>query len=143
MTTDSQLHIDLPNLPSALLREAMKDLEAAENAPGVKIDMGWWHEPFGSICYVCLAGSVMRRALSDDTEYDPYDFDYGTRRKLTALDCLRVGDIRNALIHFGIHLEIVISDGVQDRQVTPYEESPAAFKREMAAIADYLESFGL
>lgn len=52
----------LPELPSALIRLAVKDLEACQHDKRYHINMRTWHcaEELGlEVCTVCLAGSVL------------------------------------------------------------------------------------
>jgi len=88
----------LPDKMSELLTIAMLDLEKAENTPRYTIDMSAWHEPNGH-CRVCLAGSVMamRLGVEDTVSATPGSMaDADTRRKLSAINSLRCGDIRSA-----------------------------------------------
>ena len=53
----------LPDKPSQLLRLAVKDAQLCQQDPNYRLDMGTWHSPVGSLCFVCMAGAVMAKTL--------------------------------------------------------------------------------
>lgn len=158
----------LPSQPSALIRLALADLEAAEKDPKYEVCMGSWHDPPNNItgrCAVCLAGAVMRGTLHAHrlTGYEPDDFKEA--RALEALDTFRYGDILGAVdwLEFtdagdqlflltdeqedqlrNVHASVDTS-GLGDGTLycANYEDSPEAFKAYMTALADRLEAIGL
>lgn len=124
--------------PWRLIRDSIADLELQENTEGVRIAMGFWHDPDGSICCQCLAGAVMSRRLGADTEkfLTPGNFPEEMNR-LEALDFFRTGGLVNAYLALGIPRP----PGVPSRwPVTPHHEDQAAFKRSMRDLADLLEA---
>ena len=54
----------LPDKLSDCLELALGDLEKCERSKRYRIDMIEWHNPVAETCYVCLAGSVIARALA-------------------------------------------------------------------------------
>lgn len=96
----------LPDKPSALLALALKDLASCEHNPlHYIVNMGVWviqdPEYPSDPCIVCLAGAVMVQSLSiTKTVVHPNDLHAlceADRRKLMALDALRIGEIDDAL----------------------------------------------
>lgn len=142
--------IDLPTVPSALIRVALKDLEACEKDPKYSICMADWHspDPESGMCYVCFAGSVIAKSLKSSPAdmREPADFfSYGDglpnkdlRGPLEALEAFRTGQIAHGLYRMGV----VPSKPVKFEITVPfaYEENPEAFKATMRELADYLES---
>jgi len=102
MLTASQ---PLPGKPSALIRVALRDLEACEKGSRYEIDMDAWHLQDSSgffcdtRCHVCLAGAVMSQTLqvAMNQHLYPSEFDEDTADKLIALDSFRVGDVTTGL----------------------------------------------
>lgn len=133
----------LPDKLSELIHVALRDLEAAEKAPNIVIDMGEWHTPLADgKCAVCLAGAVMRGTfgVNDGISYAPAWFDASLRRKLEAIDLLRTGYVAVAIARRTPKLE---PTDAFDRDITPYSEDPAAFKADMLQLAKDLEEAGL
>lgn len=86
----------LPSKPSALIRQAVRDLQSCERSSRYWIDMHQWHTPHGDhddVCYVCLAGSVMAQSLGSDPSevMDPVDLDVEDENKMLFLNSLRCG----------------------------------------------------
>lgn len=149
----------LPDLPSALIRVAIKDaaqLDQDRYSP----DWRDWHVPIlhaedEGVCVICAAGAVIAGTLGApiDKLREPCDFDEDTNSKLRALDCFRMGQV----IH-GVNLMGHPSTGLPGSN----GEIPGGvygalsrsaefinwhgFKRSLDALgklADYLEGIGL
>lgn len=143
---------NLPDLPSAILRLAMADLEKVENDPRYTVHMSDWHslyegeEEGETLCHVCLAGSVMAKTmevpidLATDSSFFNLEGTFEDWRKLTMLDFLRTGCIAAALDW--VHKELPESMPSKIA-VTDYADSPIEFKYEMEKIATMLEDAGL
>lgn len=124
----------LSDRPSALIRQAMDDLEYVERTPGYKVHMGIWHGMRGGSCYVCMAGSVMAGTLQADMSRDyttgSFQDRHNTSGKLNALDAFRQGLVTLGVLHtrFGIGREQ--GQKVQDIEInlrphyTPYPDMP-------------------
>lgn len=143
---------------SEVILQGVKDLEFVEKNPKYKIDMGVYHDKEYSSwedkkvsekCAVCFAGAVIARAGNDpEKEIWPSYFDEKTANKLKALDAIRRGDLREALGLMRVKklpkiVQVFVDSYVGDISVTPYERSPAKFKKEMREIAGELKSLGL
>jgi hypothetical protein len=131
----------LPDLPSELIRLALKDLELCENDNKYFIDMDWWHcRRFDGSCSVCLAGSVMAKTLDTPlVNAFPEDFaSTGTEMKLLALNQFRGGVVKRGLQYLG-----VVCDEVDNFAPTDYARDAEGFKREMELLASRLEAVGL
>lgn len=138
----------LPTKPSALIRVALADLEKVEKSPAYEVNMNTWHLPRYSwngdmveTCRVCLAGAVLacNSNLKIFEEYRPPDFSMAFNAPLFALDSFRSGDILKGLRELGIVGHAAIR---HSWHVTPYENDPVAFKRDMQNMAGYLEQHG-
>lgn len=143
---------ELPDLPSALIRLAVHDLELVESDSRYRVSMDYWHRPNTSIfgctlsfdfkyCNVCLAGAVLAKSIgvAPDAIMRLCDLEPVVSNKMVALDNFRVGKINRALSYMN-HTH---KENVEDREVVPYEQDPKFFKAEMLEIADYLETFEL
>jgi hypothetical protein len=135
-------NVTLPDKLSELIRVAIKDLEAAEKAENVLIDMNIWHYPdaLEQKCVVCLAGSVMRNIIEDNQNAEPHHFPDPLRRKFNALNEIRDGYIESALGCLGKDLPEELPEYTE---ITEYEDSPEEFKKDMLRIADELEEHSL
>lgn len=157
-----KLHIDLPNKLSALLRLALEDLNMVEQSPKYDVDMGEWHRPvvrqYGDnvpplhTCIVCLAGAVMTRALNEEEQYDPQEFDDDTVSKFDALDFLRHGHIEAAylmlfpatdMVEEASTIRMLHERGLRSRIITRYAHGPEQFRSQLHKLADDLEKAGL
>lgn len=141
---------ELPDLPSALIRLALSDLEKVEEAEEYQVNMRDWHiywDPkdvdttpdVSGKCVVCLAGGVMAFSMGADRKEDltPSNFPLKDRVKLSALDDFRTGDVGNGFSRMGLdHCPL------SDTSKTHYSEDPARFKTEMHKMADDLEAAG-
>jgi hypothetical protein len=138
----------LPDKPSELLRTALSDLRACEGDPKYKINMHWWHRARLDGCYVCLAGAVMAKTLEFSFEENVavYNFDNFFDRKgelnskLSALDWFRRGEIFDAFVDLGVKKPETLPDEIT---ITPYEEGPEEFHRDMEGLITMLEQEGL
>jgi hypothetical protein len=91
-----------------ILEVALEDYyEILKNAKYV-IDMGKWHSPLASKCFVCFAGCVMVNTLGENryTLVIPESFSYSISQKLHVLNVLRMGHIVNAYhMFYGNYLQ--------------------------------------
>ena len=131
----------LPDIPSALIRLALADLDKAEQTPGYEIDMDRWHSPQDGKCLICLAGAVMAFSLNTPKEkcYSDTSFSRTSEQAFSALDSFRAGDIPSGLyvLGFKCHRQFTC------RHITPYVVDPAQFKADMLQLAADLEEAGL
>ena len=131
----------LPDVPSVLIKAAVKDTKLAEKSQKYEVDMGKWHEPNGK-CSICFAGSVMAFTLNTHASNNlkPEDFDLDTCNKLLALDEFRTGYIEYGLIEMGL----VLKDGMEDwMKVCPYWKDKTKFYKDMKKVVKELEKYGL
>lgn len=139
-----------PFWPSPLIRAALDDLEKMEADPRYTVDMKIYHlAGYRSTCVVCLAGAVMAGHLVAPPDKDIVPTDYvdagypEVAGALYALDSFRQGLVSIALGE----MEIAAPPGFPHRlgrvAITPYEDDPAAFKRDLRHLADELEKLGL
>jgi hypothetical protein len=137
--------IKLPDKPSALIRLAIKDLEAVEKNPAYRIDMGAWHEPYDGKCSVCLAGAVIAQTCkikNDRYIYPNRDvFGKSTTNKLMALDDFREGSVYGGLTGCGVAEERALK--FKDWNVVSYIDHPKEFKSQMRRMATNLKRAGL
>lgn len=140
---------------SAVIRVALEDLARVEIDPRYKVDMGVWHDQIvPGRCYVCLAGAVMAGTMGVQPWQDidsPIEAvaiwiggDVGAMAKsiharMWALNRVRTGDIGVALARIGADRPV----GVEWPAVTPYDDDPAAFRRDLLKVAAALEERGL
>lgn len=107
---------------SEILEISLEDVAAAEACDAIDIDMSYYVATGDDLasCVVCQAGAVLMRrfhhqtvkalALVEDDEDDwtPLkeaimdDFDPDLRRRLQAINSLRMGDVCEAAAYFGI-----------------------------------------
>lgn len=149
----------LPDKPSELIRVALADLKKCEEDKKYRIDMSEWHAPTHVrcakenldeyYCTVCLAGAVMGQTL--EVPVDRYAsstsarFDENTKDKLQAINCFRVGQIRQALTLMGL------SDGISPLPAfippninsVQYADDKEAFYESMEFIIKLLEKANL
>ena len=138
----------LPDLPSELIRAALADVEACEEA-GYTIDMRYWHSAAAILpsgrkepCTVCLAGAVMAQSLGID-EYSvglPNLFGKEVGDKLYALSCFKDGRIAIGLEDMGLERPLGVDRKIP---ITRYDVNRNAFFEEMDAMAAHLEREGL
>lgn len=142
----------LSKIPSEAIEQAIRDLEEVENDTRYKVTMVEWHAPRGGTCHVCMAGAVMakRYGIPITTYATPgyvpvQPFDTGTQMRLVGLDMFRAGRIDEGLKSFGVDKRI-IADMAHDtayRKITPYDDSPWEFKRQMMKLASDLRQEGM
>lgn len=134
--------MNLPDMPSELIRLALADLREAEKSPHYVVDMASWHQPtVGARCLVCLAGAVMAFSLGTNFDYDvsPRHFPPDTGFKLNAINDLRTGYASAAFSALGLEVE---DSNRFDREIVPYRADREAFHREMEALASDLAKAG-
>jgi hypothetical protein len=149
----------LPDKPSELLLVALEDLERAEKAAGVAVDMEVWYDDDGKECSVCFAGGCMVRVLEvlpkelrNNLELAPRDFCDTLRAKFLALNAFRTGDVVGGLwkllwgnvgsiSRFGI--ECYAKEFGYIMGVPRYRDAPLAFKEGMREIAKKLAQVNL
>ena len=137
---------------SAVIRVALDDLARVESDPRYKVNMTQWHRPIAGVCHVCLAGAIMAETLgvppeafigAPDLSTWLYkmsdDVSGGARARLMALDLVMRGYTDDALIW----VVVTPPKGVEWPPVTPYADDPAAFRRDLLAVAAALEERGL
>lgn len=136
----------LPDVPSELIRLAIRDLNAMEKTKGYVVDMEYWHgahneDGHDGNCAVCFAGSVMANSLNVQRKVrtSPQHFPTLIERKLSALDDFRTGQVDDALET----LKIDNDSDVPNRSVADYHNNKAQFKRDMRELADDLEAVGM
>lgn len=144
ISDDNEIKVPvLPDLPSALIRVAVRDLEAVEQDERYIVDMETWHDPSNvpDVCSVCLAGAVIARAGNSPMHnISPFNFEsIDVRFKLCALDSFRSGDIAVGVAYMYMPGRNTM---IKDRDITEYDLDPARFKREMLVLADDLEREG-
>jgi hypothetical protein len=132
----------LPDKPSELIRVALWDLMQCEQDERYRIEMGIWHYAINDRdCAVCLAGAVIAKTFGvlPTQVRDPSDFPPDVKRKLYALDCLRTSTWW-FLDTLGVAFPRL---SAYEFRPCDYKPDPAAFKRELADIADQLQEHGL
>lgn len=162
----------LPKVMSKLIRIALKDLQKAEKAENVFVDMSEWFEPTkiqcqvevtGKIlhetpaCVVCAAGSVMAFTLGKlgKTKHslEPYNFPENGSQ-LLAINDLRCGDVLSAAVNLDLLRDKYDSYGRLTKEAAKFEKldahipeydpkKPAVFHRAMERLAVKLEKAGL
>ena len=132
----------LPDKPSELIRLALADLALCAADPNYRIDMGEWHKPEHGVCQVCLAGAVMAKSLNASRAVELYSNDFPeNRRKITALNDLRQGDVFRAFDEIDLDLSSW-GHNAPERDITPYHKDPVGFMADMRRLADDLEAAG-
>lgn len=134
--------ITLPDKASELILVALEDLEKAEQAPGVAVDMATWHTPHDGVCYVCLAGCVLRRFGPDSEKLTPSMFGASIINKLIALDFLRIGGTMAFVEKLGGKPARVQQFLDAPRVCSAYSTDPAQFKAELRSIAEFFRQRG-
>lgn len=152
----------LPKKPSELIRLALDDLEKCEkDFDTYVIDMDVFHEPTlveykskasGPLCAVCLAGAVMAQTFKIPPCVETHlgDFDFFSTAdsgRLLALDCFRMGKIREALFILSkrsdLHIDDALIERAQERVYIPPYSYASEFHSAMMILADDLQSRGL
>ena len=138
----------LSGVPSTLIRQAVRDMDACRGDPGYRLEMGTWHKPgqAGEPCGVCLAGAVMAQTLEAPRGEmrGPGQYPEPIRRKMDALDLVRQGRVMAALHQLGRSLP----DEVPWRREMPRfsgtegDAAYQAFRAAVLGIAHDLEAAG-
>ncbi len=136
----------LPDKPSELILAALHDLSMVEKSKKYVVNMtASWHSGVSMMrdkCTVCLAGAVIsQRFESDHTLYRPASF-FGqmAQRKFHALNSFRRGEIGDAFLS----LEMRRPKGIPSEfQITPYDDGPRKFRKDMKKMAAMLKRNGV
>ena len=147
----------LPDLPSAILRIALEDLEKVSKDSLYIVNPHEWHQPQPGInpCHVCLAGAVMAKTLKvpPSETRAPLDYDLNLRAKLKFIDSVRIQDVYEGLL--GLRTENIIQIEQKERFAIQKRVNGTlgiynhTLKRgeiypdDIAKIADILEEFNL
>ena len=122
---------------SKLLTIGLKDLRRQEKAKNSEVRMHCWLEKDDGICVACLAGSVMR--FSCGRTYQGLSF---APTWATALNCLRIGEVKAALGTLG--RDGLLGDGLNRRVVDYVQKSQGAgWWRQMGKLLKDLKKTGL
>jgi hypothetical protein len=147
----------LPEIPSELIRLAIKDLELCEQDSNYTIDMSDWYADRGEYCSVCLAGAVMVQELdvvpltraNGTKQMSPaYVPNAKDRDKLYALNILREGLLGDFCLYFDRDVRVwkdvwsALECGDYLNNMVKYAYDSVAFKKQMLHIADVFEEFG-
>lgn len=129
--------------PSEVIRVALKDLERVEHNDLYQVDLGHWHKPIGSKCFVCLAGAVLAGTLGvhpASVSSPGMMNDCGAAQRLRMLSDFSLDSPRGALCSIGVDDSELV-----DRlpQVQPYDRDTDGFKSSLLLTADELEKAGL
>lgn len=164
---------ELPDKLSELIEVALQDLECVEQDSRYTINMAKWHDPKVAYapptddpeqplaCSVCLAGAVIaKRSNIAPTEFVlPALLGPDIKSKLEILDHLRAGQVMNALEESArararaLNTSRVCKPDADREElwdvfgntypITPYGDSPDAFKRDMRVLQELLRKYGL
>ncbi len=134
---------ELPNKLSDLIVVALADLKACEQDDKYIINMGEWHRPMPQgVCFVCLAGAVMAQTckirITDNIKPYSLRFRDDSTKKFKAINAVRVGDVRSALLLMGVD-----SNEVEYHVVDDYHSNPVVFVEQMNSIVEHLQERGL
>lgn len=133
--------LELPAIPSELIRVAIADLTVIEADPRYRVDMSHWHKANGQ-CAVCLAGAVIANRINDPTvTLAPSSFPIETMQRLTALDLFRAGYMKEGVRKMGLDWSMT-DDEPPFMCVDAYREPNSVFKEDMLRMADHLQSKG-
>ncbi len=140
------------NKLSGLLRAAVDDVQLAVSN-GFRLDMcTYWYRGDGTYCTVCMAGAMLAEGRFVDSGFpglpvskDFQELPLEIRRRMAAVDSLRVGNIADAADELGItgHSDEVL-DGIGEylRGEVPPFTGIAPFEKYIET-AEALESMGL
>lgn len=152
----------LPKKMSTLLRLAVEDAKKAEQTPGYKLDMAYWHAPnnMSGVCTVCMAGAVMGVSLGispknaielewfhEDDKIGRYDEQTsetisGNLGQLHAINAMRMGIFNHAADDVGIEIPMYVANAAKRcLDERDYEEGRFPWEQYLAA-ADELERHG-
>ena len=133
--------------PSELIRVALSDFLTCDEDPRYVICTNVWHSTLWRStsldqgCHVCLAGAVMAKTLDSICGRDlyPESFSAGIAKSLSALDLLRMGEVRSAFDRLGLDYR----EGDRfDRVIVDWEVSPPEFFSDMYRLVKDLEDAG-
>lgn len=141
----------LPETLHELLALAVDDLEQVEQLDGVEVDMSRWIQQGADLCYVCLAGAMLKQScrwkpLLDAAWMPSLTADTTWKRKLLAVDLLRNGSVDLAAGNYYHGDDTKRNDqqlGWLDRYVPDYGQDPHGAKRVWREIAADLKVNGL
>lgn len=136
----------LPDKLSELIRVAIADNRKLMDNPLYVFNPYVWHDLIDddphAPCEICIAGGVIAGTLKSDRlkRLSPHDYRPETRVKLGALDCCRLGHLKEAFIHLGRDFP----DGIAPRWAMPRKAGDLeGVLTTMADMAETLESHGL
>lgn len=143
----------LPSKLSALARLALVDLISirdtkAKNGMTYRINMTEWNTPHPPMntCYVCYAGSMLARCgFNPSRKFNSIDLPKPVRRKMFALNQLRGGHVRQAVLELRPKSTREELDHAEklNRIVFEYRLNPSSFINDMSRLIIDLEVAGL
>ena len=151
----------LPEMPSAVLAIALKDLTKVERSKKYQVDMEIWHDPgiIRNVCVVCFAGGVMAKTLNIDPKEDAMPgfgvANVADTRRLCMLNAMRNGDIIEGIdLLEDIKLDVILQREEKtpenynkltelEADVVEYIEDPGKFKKWMWKVQRLLKKMGL
>ena len=136
--------------PSALIRVGLADLAQVEEDPRYRVDFAVWHRPRGwrpwdggTVCLVCMAGSMMAMSLGADPaqECKPRHYPEPIRSRLEAIDDFRAGQAGEALATMGIDPRAYEATvwSIEDAWTADYEDDRGVWAAQMERMARVLE----
>lgn len=136
----------LPNKPSKILREALRELLLIEKQKHFRVNLDVYVEENSDdgVCEVCLAGAVMvnrnSRVREAKTLREFHAFSRSAWNKFNFLDTIRRGLIARAFEHLNIQrpkeMPLLI-------YVHPYSINPKRWRQDIRKIAYLLEKHGV
>ena len=146
--------MDLPRVPSELIRQALADLRAVEEDPDYIVDFDFSHKPTGDGCHVDLAGAAMAKTLGAAKAHhlSPSDFTPPVDGQLLALEAFASGRLLR-----GLNMMHEITEGITNARLNSMYEyfdssewsdilddtSQRSYCRKAEALATLLETHGL
>ena len=143
------------NLPSTLfglLGTALDDFAVIEKDPKYRVAMNIWHEYDATKdqCIVSLSGAILAVTKSMNRRIniklgsiydDGYPIAASLKRKLFAIDDLRIGDVKSAwrTINLGANLDYLPPNLPHDRDIIPYYKDSKEWWNEMNQLRVELE----
>lgn len=138
--------LQLPTLPSAVLKIALDDMELVEKDKRYRIHMGTWHSgrAWGDKCAVCFAGGVMAKTFDCDITATcfPAGFGVWNSQIFLALDYIKSGNVLEFLTLLRVPLS-TIKCYCNINDLPTYETNPTLFKKKLREFQSVLESEGL
>jgi hypothetical protein len=141
-------YVELPHVPSVLIRLAIRDLEKARANPKCKIQMGdWCQTDWDGRCHLCAAGAVMKFGMENSPVNG--DVDWGkisihNNSALSAINQFRRGYASNGCKELSIRTE-VLTRVIRHCWHSDCNESDQAwqeFKEDMLQLAADFEAEG-